>query len=127
VDALSVLQNNDADKKEQIGMMDLIYGSAFLRIVAAAESHANVRLPGVRRNSREAFQALASIHGIQLITTVRNALEDLKLSKWSSRGWILQEKALSKRILVFTDELVFMRCSKAIFREDNMLEDTWAF
>ncbi|KAH7348987.1 heterokaryon incompatibility protein-domain-containing protein [Rhexocercosporidium sp. MPI-PUGE-AT-0058] len=123
VDALCILQDNDADKKEQIGMMGLIYGSAFLTIVAAAGSHANAGLPGVRPNTRKAFQVSVSIHGIQLITTVRSPLEDLKLSKWSSRGWTLQEQALSRRVLVFTDELVFMRCPKAIFREDIIVED----
>jgi len=103
-------------------MMDLIYSFAFLTIVAAAGSDADAGLPGVLPNSRKAFQVSASINEIPIVTTSRCPLSHLKLSKWSSRGWTLQEQALSRRILVFTMGIVFIRCSKALFREDVVLE-----
>lgn len=49
-------------------------------------------------------------------------LEDADCSKWSHRAWTVQEKALSRRTLVFTDEQVFWTCQQAYFCEESDFE-----
>lgn len=41
---------------------------------------------------------------------------------WNSRGWTLQEKVLSKRLLLFTDFQVYFRCANSVCSEDVAME-----
>jgi hypothetical protein len=43
-------------------------------------------------------------------------------SKWNTRGWTLQEKHLSKRLLVITNDQAFWHCEAATWYEDTVLE-----
>jgi hypothetical protein len=62
------------------------------------------------------------IDGVPFMTTKQSFLTALTESKWETRGWTFQEKHLSKRLLVFTDEQCFWYCSCAICYEDMNLE-----
>jgi hypothetical protein len=41
---------------------------------------------------------------------------------WNSRGWTLQEKVLSKRLLLFTDFQMYFRCANSVCAEDIAME-----
>jgi hypothetical protein len=52
VDALCLVQNDQADMQKGIDIMDIIYERAVMTIVAASGDSANSGLPGVHRGSR---------------------------------------------------------------------------
>lgn len=49
-------------------------------------------------------------------------LEDIDFSTWNSRAWTMQERALSRRNLIFTKEQVLWTCPQAYFCEESHFE-----
>jgi hypothetical protein len=67
-------------------------------------------------------QTQERIHDLQFSTTAHDLNTILHKSKWSTRGWIFQEKVCSKRLLIFGKAQCLFWCNGAAFREDALLE-----
>lgn len=109
VDRYCIDQNDDNDKREQIGRMGDIYGGSVITIIAAAGEDDDFGLPGVGSRRREP-QPHAHIRGRLLVSTLRRPEQEIHTSKWATRGWTYQEAALSTRRLVFTRQQVYFEC-----------------
>ncbi|KAF2267456.1 HET-domain-containing protein [Lojkania enalia] len=125
VDSLCIVQNSDIDRHDQILRMDAVYSSAILTIAAGSGAHANTGLPGISTLRRFA-QYRAQIDGIILAIPFPSltTLEQGSNLIWNTRGWTLQEKVMSRRLLMFTDYQVYFRCSNMVWSEDVVLEKT---
>ncbi|KAI1200842.1 HET-domain-containing protein [Nemania serpens] len=140
IDALCIVQDDDDDKKIQIEGMSQIYGFAFLTIVAASASTVEGGLPGLRPGSRSMKQeelmvippskngSEDGIHsGLSLMTALHpltNPSEHyLERTPWNKRGWTMQERALSRRALVFLQEQVYWVCRETTFCEESYFEN----
>ncbi|OCK95425.1 HET-domain-containing protein [Cenococcum geophilum 1.58] len=124
-DSLCIVQDDETDeKKEAIKKMDLVYGAAYLVIIAATGDDAYVGLPGVRPDTRGRSQIIEEIApGFRLAfkEVYQNYTEDAVYYK---RGWTYQENIFSRRSLVFIGGQVIFRCSGADqWREDIVFED----
>ncbi|CAH0052756.1 unnamed protein product [Clonostachys solani] len=104
VDSLCIQQDGGDEKGRQIAAMDRIYGTALLTIVAASGDNANA---GLRAYIIAPFEST----------------QDISKLAWSSRGWTFQEKALSRRLLIFCGEEVTWHCREMICREDMVNVD----
>jgi hypothetical protein len=122
VDSLCIIQDDPADLAVQIQQMNVIYGCAALTIVAAAGSNSNAGLPSLNPNSRKSFIIDEEIQGVRLITSLPDFAQSINNSTWESRGWTMQEKILSKRLLIFTEYQVFYHCNSATWCEDAIWE-----
>ncbi|KAI9728595.1 MAG: hypothetical protein M1834_007623 [Cirrosporium novae-zelandiae] len=123
VDALCIKQDDEADKRLLINNMDVIYSSAIFTIVAAAGKDADAGLPGLHLDSsRPVLDAIENIQGLNLGIARRPFVDSITESTWEERGWTFQEKILSKRLMIFTDEQVFFHCNEATWFEDTILE-----
>ena len=125
VDAICIQQDNEDDKMVQIPNMDKIYGGAKLTIVAGAGSNAWAGLPGVgpRMKPRSTQQIFSTVEGLPLVTTLESYHGWRRGSTWDSRGWTLQEKVLSKRLLIFGSEQVYFQCKTSQWYEDTICEN----
>ena len=84
---------------------------------------AHYGLPGVSK-PRHFAQRLATINGVQLAVEFPS-YRDLNSGDalyWNTRGWTLQEKVLSRRLLLFTDYQVYFRCANSVCAEDVAME-----
>lgn len=121
VDALCIQQDNLFDKNTQIPLMAHIYSQADCTIVAGAGANAWAGLPGVGRD-RVGRQYGAHVKGFDLITTRQHFRNWMQNSVWETRGWTLQEKMCSRRMLIFTERQLFFQCKSSLLYEDTNLE-----
>ena len=124
VDSLCILQDDDdPEKLEQINNMDQIYGSAILTIVAADATNANHGLEGVREGSRSVMQLAEELRPGFHIMAPTVVPQRLDQSPWNMRAWTMQERLLSRRLLIFTGGQVIWYCRGRVMFEDMTAED----
>ena len=123
VDTLCIKQDSNEDKGQQIENMGLIYSCAELTVVSAAGSDLNGGLPGLHTGSRATRTYVESLSGLQVTSAYQPFVPCTLNTTWQSREWTFQEKALSQRLLVFTEEQIFYHCNVATWSEDTILEN----
>jgi hypothetical protein len=119
VDSLCLVQNDEEDLQLGIRVMDIIYQSAYLVLVAADGHDANAGLPGVTYGSRA-----PRINTWPITPRVRlgifPSLEAyLRVSAYQTRGWTFQEYRLAERALVFVKGRLFYRCRGTYWPENS--------
>ncbi|KAL8372218.1 hypothetical protein RB595_001828 [Gaeumannomyces hyphopodioides] len=123
VDALCIMQDSNADKAIQIGAMSAVYACAAVTVIAAAGPDAGSRLPGVRepRTRQQVrvrvsadMEVLTSLSPLVARAASKSAIPGdahvLNGTAWATRGWTLQERAVSRRLLAFTPEQLVWSC-----------------
>lgn len=109
VDRYSIDQDDNDDKRLQIGMMDRIFENAVVTIVALSGKDCEAGLPGVSSVPRSA-QPSAVVGDQHLVSTLPHVAYFIERSTWSTRGWTYQEAMLSRRCLFFTDVQTYFLC-----------------
>lgn len=120
VDSLCIIQydENGEDhpeaRRSQIEQMDSIFGHAAVTLVAADGLDAEAGLSGVTTGPTRC-QIATRILNVNVLLAVQY---DNSYGKWDTRAWTLQEKLLSKRLLIFNKGYVSFHCRHGILRED---------
>lgn len=139
IDALCIVQDDPNDLREQIASVALIYRSASFTIIAACGNNCSAGLAGLRSGTRKFEQMEVVVippsdhHlGMSIVNTCKSYRypldmfsrdeEDIDLAVWNTRGWTLQERVLSRRNLVFTEEQAMRICDGAYFCEESYFE-----
>ncbi|KAK6853899.1 hypothetical protein PG995_010711 [Apiospora arundinis] len=104
-DGDSDARQSQADQLKQLEQMGSIYGHASVVIAATDGEDAQAGLAGVTQPP----QSQADRPGGKY---------DKSYGKWDTRAWTLQEKLLSKRMLVFGSDHVAFHCRHGVLRED---------
>jgi hypothetical protein len=97
VDQYCIGQEGPKDRHDAIASMHLIYGGADLTIIAAAGEDASHGLPGIRGTTRNPPQLVRIRTGSFYIS--EDTREQVKHSRWNTRGWTYQEGLLSPDVL----------------------------
>lgn len=112
IDAMCILQDDNADKEIEIARMPLYYGGNTLTISAASSTKCTDGIIG--RSVEPAFTAgpfevpfttPAGVGSIQFL-----ASKSLPSEPIDHRGWTYQESALSRRALVFASDQLRWHC-----------------
>lgn len=117
VDALCIDQTQNpnpqqrAEKEQQLRMMDMIYSSATLTLIAMAGADSNVGLLGVA--APRTPQLTETVAGLTLFTVPPVLTAEQAVSAWATRAWTLQEEILSRRHLFFTPSQLEFQCSRS--------------
>ncbi|KAK3352077.1 heterokaryon incompatibility protein-domain-containing protein [Neurospora tetraspora] len=119
VDALCINQKpwktlsvqEQAEKTQQLAMMDLIYQCAAVTLIALSGQDSNAGLCGVTR-PRE-MQLQETINGRKLFTIPAVVEDEMAASTWDTRAWTFQEGMLSKRSLFFSDKQLGISCQRS--------------
>lgn len=122
VDSLCIIQDSPVEQNEQISMMDIIYRHAVMTIVAAAGNDANAGLPGLRSELPRKPVPKSRIQSLDLIAFPQDGEFEVNASTWNTRAWTFQERALSTRLLRFTQSSVTFECLESCCREDLEIE-----
>ena len=105
IDALCIIQDDSNDKFVEIAKMTSIYGSATVTIAAARSSSATEgflgeRFPGPREGAIVSYRCIdGELGSITLVKLDDDGFESVE--PIDDRGWTLQERLLSSRIIEF--------------------------
>lgn len=119
VDALCIVQDDEAEKADEISRMDDIYSNARAVLAIAADSKC---IPGILGRKRDLVYYQEEFGDESFMTSLASTTWTARFSKWNTRAWTFQECMLAKRIIFLTDSYAFFRCSSAFCREDDAPE-----
>lgn len=117
IDSLCIIQDDDDDWQNESRKMEQVFNVAYCTIGASsAESSLDgfladpsprsvVMLPSSRAGAAYVCIDIDDFHG------------DVELGPLNSRGWVLQERALSRRTIFFTSTQVYWECGAGIHCE----------
>jgi hypothetical protein len=120
VDRFCILQDDEVDKALQIPRMDSIYSLAELTIIAASGSDAHVGVAGLSV-PRKLEQDICPVSPTLAMMTIPTE-NRFPNCTYSRRGWTLQERLLSRRALMFTEDQAVWMCGCADWAERISLE-----
>jgi hypothetical protein len=123
VDSCCIDQSNEMEKAVQVRHMDVIYEEAYLTILALSGTSSAAGLPGVSKPFQRIWQPKWTMGSKSYTaTTFPSVIRQAERSSWNSRGWTMQEAALSKRCLCFYDEGMSLICREEM--QHDLLEST---
>ena len=120
VDILCIVQNSKENKHSQISSMADVYSQSHLAIIAATGSDSNAGLGPYRQRTPNISYLVRKLSRGSFVASLspQIAAQEITKSTWASRGWTLQEYALSRRVLFCTGSYAFLRCKESLRSED---------
>ncbi|PPQ96059.1 hypothetical protein CVT26_004691 [Gymnopilus dilepis] len=130
VDSLCIIQDDSGpggSKMSAIANMDLVYGGAYLTIMAATGTDANAGLPGLRPGTRGTTQPIEEVLPELRLGFRESHLNYLNDATYFTRAWTFQEQRFTKRTLLFIGGQVVYQCRRTnAWREDVFFEERTA-
>lgn len=124
IDSLCIIQDSKEDWEREAQAMASIYQNSALTISAtsSSDSQGGCYLEKYT-GTHEAISQMTS-NGYRYSVKLRDRLVGDNITKpLLSRGWVLQETVLSRRILHFTSDQIFWQCREYFLSEDFTVFD----
>lgn len=130
IDSLCIIQDSEADKDSELPKMGKIYRNAIFNIAACSAADSSQGLFSDRNAALVKPQDLsfnittADGQEFPVKTKLSPALrafahqKDKISNTLDSRGWVFQERALSKRIFSFEQQMMWFECGEMIASEN---------
>jgi hypothetical protein len=123
IDSLCIVQEDGEDWKAECQRMEMVFSCAYLTIAATSASGSTdgflksrpLNGPNARVAHPFRFDE-DETHDSQfyVCNAIDNFKRDVEEAELSKRGWVYQERALSRRTIHFTDTQVYWECGKGI-------------
>lgn len=117
IDSLCIIQDDEIDWQSEASKMEQVFSAAYCTIGA---SSAKSSLQGflVDRTPRSVVRIPSDTSvAMYACVDIDDFHSDVELSPLNSRGWVLQERALSRRTIFFTSTQVYWECGASIHCE----------
>ncbi|KAL0934808.1 heterokaryon incompatibility protein [Colletotrichum truncatum] len=117
IDSLCIIQDDHADWENEARKMEQVYSAAYCTIGA---SSAKSSLDGflAHRPPRSCVQIQTDDMGpLYACQAIDDFHQDVELSELNKRGWVLQERALSRRSIFFSSSQVYWECGTGVHCE----------
>lgn len=142
VDALCIIQGDHEDWKRESQQMSHVYENALGTIVALGAGRADDGLFFSGNKPNPPKEGLSATKDVILPCTNGQgkmvghasfsawprfdaesrmaAINDFLDSRWKQRGWVLQERMLSRRMIYFGQHQIYWTCSEKMYHEDGI-------
>jgi hypothetical protein len=117
VDRFCIVQDDPVHLKDNISRMASIYARSYFTIIATDGNDSQSGLRGIGHGSNPRSYSQKTLHIGPLEVIVHpSQVEEVK--DWHTRGWTFQERAVSRRSLVFNHGTVKWECQKCLWFEN---------
>ncbi|KKO97668.1 hypothetical protein THAR02_10229 [Trichoderma harzianum] len=119
IDSMCIMQDDDSEKAKEIALMGEIYYNSSLNI-SATDSTSGADGLIFNRDVLKTSPCQLSVHlpgvieTLDLIAFHNKILVESDEGELNRRGWVLQERILSPRVLHFTKHQVFWECNSLL-------------
>jgi hypothetical protein len=116
IDSLCIIQGSDGDFQQEAKRMESVYSNAYCVIAVSCTTSAQYNgFLGLRRPERD-YVTLQDNNGEDFFVCAN--IDDFQThvldGELSTRGWVLQEHALARRTLFFTDHQMYWECGDGV-------------
>lgn len=116
IDSICIIQEDLEDWGAHAGGMENIFSSAYCTLAA---SSAISQLDGFlhRRNDRPCMVVRNDGSTLYFCRCIDNFHRDVEEAALNKRGWVLQERVLSRRTIHFTSNQIYWECGEGVYCE----------
>ena len=112
IDTLCIIQDDDDDRRRECSRMEQVFASAYCTLAATSAQDCS---QGLFREDNDV--SLGPENGYKSLC-IREVDEDfsrdVEQAELNQRGWVFQERALSRRIIHFTAAQTYWECGKMV-------------
>ncbi|KAK5743623.1 hypothetical protein LTR17_002530 [Elasticomyces elasticus] len=122
IDSLCIVQDDNADWLQEAAKMGSVYENAYLTIAATSAENGDGGLEGKRPQSDWIrFPCSNNVQeGYMWFTNAQCTAEtELDSSPLNRRGWVFQERLLSRRIIHFAASQVYWECQECFVGQES--------
>ncbi|KAI0490385.1 hypothetical protein F4859DRAFT_520201 [Xylaria cf. heliscus] len=117
IDSLCIIQDDQQDWEHESHQMEHVFSLAYCTI-GASSSRSSVQGFFPNRYPRPCVQLeIPGIGRLYVCHNIDNFNRDVDLGDLNSRGWVLQERALSRRTIFYTTTQVYWECGAGVHCE----------
>ncbi|KAF4448953.1 hypothetical protein F53441_7722 [Fusarium austroafricanum] len=116
IDSLCIIQEDREDWKLESARMEDVFNSAYCTIAASSSTSSLDGFLG-DREERAVIGIQTPKGPIYLAETIDNFQKHVEQGILNTRGWVFQERALSRRTIHFTSTQVYWECGQGIHCE----------
>ncbi|RSL64595.1 hypothetical protein CEP53_003997 [Fusarium sp. AF-6] len=115
IDSLCIVQDDLEDWKREAGRMGQVFSNAYCTIAATSAAASDEGFL-TRRTDSPLFATIETPGGgiLHVSEFMEDYHQDLEQAPLNTRGWVLQERALSRRTLHFTKTQVYWECGEGV-------------
>lgn len=113
IDSLCIIQKDEEDWKKESELMEQVFRSAYATLAATCASSPAERFLKTRPE-RQCVTMKADGELYYLCDDIDDFDKDVEQGELNKRGWVFQERALSRRTIYFAEKQTYWECGKGI-------------
>jgi hypothetical protein len=113
IDSLCIVQDDPEDWDHESGLMEQVFSSAYITIAATCSNGTNDGFLK-ERPKRKYIKMTKGDASYFVCEAIDNFDLDVERAELNKRGWVLQERALSRRTIHFTDKQCYWECGGGV-------------
>lgn len=117
IDSLCIIQDDEDDWAAEAGKMEDVFSEAYCTIAASSAESSLAGFLGGRKSRDVIGISTPGGEPLYLAEYIDDFCQDVENSVLSTRGWVLQERTLSRRTIYFTSTQVYWECDKGVVCE----------
>jgi hypothetical protein len=116
IDSLCIIQDDGKDWENEAGKMEDVFASSYVTIAATSATSSVAGFLGARHD-RPCITVRTHNGHLYLSQAIDDFRTDVEKGVLNTRGWVFQERALSRRTVHFTSNQLYWECGKGIHCE----------
>ncbi|KAF7529648.1 hypothetical protein G7054_g9799 [Neopestalotiopsis clavispora] len=116
IDSICIIQGEDGDFDQEAKRMEDVFSSAYCVLATSSARGQNDGFLKPRNHLRQylTFNHKPGLPTLYISPSMDNFNDDVLKAPLSKRGWVLQERALARRTIYFTERQTYWECGKGV-------------
>ncbi|KAF2677147.1 HET-domain-containing protein [Lentithecium fluviatile CBS 122367] len=114
IDSLCIIQGEDGDFNEEAKYMEDVFSGAYCVLAASRATNRHDGFLGPRLHRTYVTFQRGSEMPFYMCRSVDNFSQDVIEGSLNRRGWVLQERALARRTVYFTENQTYFECGNGV-------------